>query len=803
MKATVGQILVNSILPEDLRDYSRVLDKKGLKKLIEDLYNKHGPDVYRRVLFDLIRIGERAAYFSGGFSFGPEELKTLPSIKRMLNEAKIEVEKIINNKNLTVNQKKELIINKLITLRDKSMDYVFEEAKKQNNPLYHQVASGMRGSPDHILSLIGADFLYIDHKNRPIALPVLTNFSEGMDLLGFFASSFGERRGVIGSKLCLSENTEIKLASGDYKRIKDISVGDQVLTFDCDSEKIVVSCVKNVFDRGEQIVIPTVWSDDIGNFYHLESTINHEIYLINYSGYFKKITLQALLKLPKRLRIILACDEFGIFRLKFEKCNNPITVHCYDLEVDHHHHNFILKNNIVVGNSVQQTGALSKSLIHAAHRLVVVGNDVEKPTKFPNYIRGLPVRTDDEDNVGALLAADFGPYKKDTVLTPQILADLKSRGYDQILVRSVLINRHPEGGVYAKDVGVREYGRLPYKGEFVGIVAAQALSEPLTQAQLNVKHTGGAATGKALELIGYPLINQLVSVPKSYPGGATHSTVDGKVEKIEDAPQGGKFITIAGIKHYLPAQVEPTIKIGETVEAGDVISTGLPNPALIVKYKGIGEGRKYLMELLLDAYKKSDIKAHRRNIELIVSALVDHVVLKSYYKQWWPNDVVYYHKFENEYEPRPNSKIMPVDKALGQYLEAPVLHYSIGTKIRPSTVQTLKKFGIKEILVNSEPVNFDPIMVRIQEVLSKAEDDWLVKFLGPNLKRNILASILGGEYSDELSTSYVPALVRAEQFGRIGLTAQPKLDDKNISILKRPRSILDEFEKFIPNLSPP
>jgi len=83
------------------------------------------------------------------------------------------------------------------------------------------------------------------------------------------------------------------------------------------------------------------------------------------------------------------------------------------------------------------------------------------------------------------------------------------------LVRSPITCEAKEG-ICAKCAGVREKGRLPNIGEFVGIAAAQALSEPISQGQLRVKHTGGTL-GDTKSRSGYELINQQVQVPKNYP----------------------------------------------------------------------------------------------------------------------------------------------------------------------------------------------------------------------------------------------------------------------------------------------
>ena len=131
-------------------------------------------------------------------------------------------------------------------------------------------------------------------------------------------------------------------------------------------------------------------------------------------------------------------------------------------------------------------GYLSKQFVQMAHRSVVTDDD--DPDNLQDETRGLPVDTDDDDNIGALLAQTTGKYPRNTVITAKVLRDLKRQGVKRMLVRSPAVGGPQDGSVYAKDVGLREQGRLLVRGENPGVVAAQALSEPLSQGSLSSKH---------------------------------------------------------------------------------------------------------------------------------------------------------------------------------------------------------------------------------------------------------------------------------------------------------------------------
>ena len=422
--------------------------------------------------------------------------------------------------------------------------------------------------------------------------------------------------------------------------------------------------------------------------------------------------------------------------------------------------------------ATQEAGFLSKQLNQAGHRLVVMGED--SPEEQQDNIRGLVVDTEDMDNEGALLASDVGPYKRNTPLTPKILKHISRLGTKRILVRSPIIGGSPEGGVYARDVGVRETGALPGRGEQVGLQAAQALSEPISQGQLSAKHSGGVA-GKEKAVGGFQYINQLIQTPKIMLEGAAHSTKDGAVQQIEEAPAGGQYVYIDGERHYVGAGYNLKVKKGDTVEAGDLISEGIPNPAIITQYKGVGEGRRYFVNEFKKSMANSGMSGHRRNIELLARGLINHVKLTAETEDNVPDDIIPYSTLEHTYKPRENHQTLDPKKALGQYLERPVLHYTIGTKIRPSMLKDFSDFGVKNLTVHSEPPPFEPYMVRGMYQLQH-DPDWMTQMYGSGLKKSLLTSVHRGAKSEERGTSFVPSLAVGTDFGEVPDRAviQPK-----------------------------
>lgn len=427
--------------------------------------------------------------------------------------------------------------------------------------------------------------------------------------------------------------------------------------------------------------------------------------------------------------------------------------------------------------ATQDAGFFAKQLVQAAHRLLVSNNDSEDEYDHSNP-RGYPVDTDDVDTEGSLLAHPAGGYARNTLLTPKILKELRANGVNQILTRSPTVGGPADGGVYARDVGYRERGGMAPVGDYVGIAGAQALAEPVTQAQISSKHSGGVAGAGAGAISGFKYINQLVQVPKVFQGGAAHAQLDGRVTDIREAPQGGHYVKVGGQDHYVPQGSELSVKRGDDVEAGDVLSDGTPNPSEIVKHKGIGEGRRYFVNAFRKALSDSSTYGNRRNIELLARGLINHVRLTDEVGDWSPDDVMPYQFLESQWKPRAGHIVVPPSQAKGYYLERPVLHYSVGTKIQPSMLPQLQQHGVQSVYAHKDPPPFEPEMIR--GMANAAHDpDWMTRMLGSYQKSSLLDAAHNGAVSDEAGSSFVPALARGENFGRSGLTQgwKPKIGE--------------------------
>ncbi len=429
---------------------------------------------------------------------------------------------------------------------------------------------------------------------------------------------------------------------------------------------------------------------------------------------------------------------------------------------------FGARNGVVsTKTATAKGGAFGKLLSASAIAQVITEEDCGTES-------GLPVKVDDDDNIGAVLAKPAGGYDAGTVITKQVLSDLrKDKRHDEIVVRSPT-TCGCKSGICSKCAGIRETGGFPPIGYNLGTNAASAFAERITQGALNVKHSGKKTVGKG-SYQGFEMITSLAKVPKVFPDRATLSTVDGTVSKIEDAPQGGKYVFVTEQngeekRHYVAPGYDIDVKVGDEMEAGDQISDGVIDPSELVKYKGIGEARKYWASRFTKAMRDSGMPANRRNAEVLARTIMNTVKLENEDEagEGLPGDVLTYTAWSTGYKPRKSSTFAPPTVAsIGKYLEQPVLHYTIGTRITPSVIKTMKKFKVDRMMVNDTRPEVEPFMERIED--SNAEKkDWMARLGTTYLKSRLMEDVARGAESHLHSTEPYPGIAKGVEFGDWG-----------------------------------
>jgi|SaaInlV_165m_DNA_1040744.scaffolds.fasta_scaffold08299_3 hypothetical protein len=417
------------------------------------------------------------------------------------------------------------------------------------------------------------------------------------------------------------------------------------------------------------------------------------------------------------------------------------------------------KGVLATKEATADAGYLGKQMARATLPIVVTQNKC-------SCNNGINVEVDNiDDMMGRVLVNDTQGIPSGTAVDRKILNSLSKSKIKRVIVRSPMTCQAKEG-VCAEAAGLGNDGKFPVIGDAVGLTAAQALSEPITQGSLNTKHTGGMYSDKTT-FAGFNVINQIMQAPSTFPNRASVAEVFGTVEQIEEAPQGGKFIYVDGHRHYALPGFDTTVKTGDSVEPGDQLSAGIVDVKDIIRLRGLGEGRQHYVNRLEQAFNDSGMQVDRRNLEYLARGALDQVRVTGNegLGDNLPDDLVSYNKLNHGYNPPATSKVGNVGDSIGKYLETPALHYSIGTKLTPRMVSELNESGVKRVFTSEDKPKFEPLMTMLSRS-TKHNEDWLAKmhdtYLGASLKDD---SVIGADTDIEQNIHFAPRLAYGDNFG--------------------------------------
>ena len=312
-----------------------------------------------------------------------------------------------------------------------------------------------------------------------------------------------------------------------------------------------------------------------------------------------------------------------------------------------------------------------------------------------------------------------------------------------------------ESGVCQKCMGHSNKGTSFKIGMNVGIRSAQSLSEPLTQMALSSKHGVSLVEGDHNKPKGLAAFKQFVEVPKNFFQRAPISEVSGKVNSVTKAPQGGFDVDIAGKAHYIPPGRDLKIKKGQHIEAGDVLGSGIVAPDDVVKHKGLGAGREYLVKSLRDVYSESGKQLDPRHFELLAKSQLNYVKVNGGVPGFVPGDVVSVSKIRKAFEGR-GSEVATKD-SIGKVLTSAHGTHLPGTKLTSRVVEDLQRQGINRVNATSSNMRIEPIMAAATRT-PLLNPNWMQRLGYRYQKATLINAATFGEKADLHSHNPIPAL---------------------------------------------
>ena len=262
VQSTLGRFIFNEILPQDLGFVDRsipgnelapevdFLVKKGeLKKILEKVINNHGATKTAEVLDSIKAMGYKYST-RAAMTVSVSDMTVPPEKPEMIKQAQDTVDMIAKNFKrglITDEERYKEVIEVWKNTDDTLQEKLMEGLDKYNN-IFMMADSGARGSNKQIKQLAGMRGLMADTTGHAIELPIKSNFREGLDVLEYFISAHGARKGL--------SDTALRTADSGYmtRRLVDVSQDLIIREVDCCEGKSIPYMEVKAFMDGKEVI---------------------------------------------------------------------------------------------------------------------------------------------------------------------------------------------------------------------------------------------------------------------------------------------------------------------------------------------------------------------------------------------------------------------------------------------------------------------------------------------------------------------------------------------------------------------
>ena len=263
VESTLGRFLFNEILPQDLGFVDRSVEgnelllevdfhvgKKQLKQILEKVINTHGATKTAEVLDDIKAMGYKYST-RAAMTVSISDMTVPPQKPQMIQDAQDTVDKITRNfkRGLITEEERYKEVVETWKQTDDALTKALLTGLDKYNNIFMMADSGARGSDKQIKQLAGMRGLMADTTGHTIELPIKSNFREGLDVLEYFMSAHGARKGL--------SDTALRTADSGYltRRLVDVSQDLIVREVDCCEGRDEISgmYVKEFTDGKEEI----------------------------------------------------------------------------------------------------------------------------------------------------------------------------------------------------------------------------------------------------------------------------------------------------------------------------------------------------------------------------------------------------------------------------------------------------------------------------------------------------------------------------------------------------------------------
>ncbi|EAX47693.1 DNA-directed RNA polymerase, beta' subunit [Thermosinus carboxydivorans Nor1] len=651
VNTTVGRLIFNEPLPEELREYRQengewylgiLMDKKQLAKLVDKAYRRFGNAKTAEILDNIKKMGFTFAR-QAGVTIAISDIVIPPEKKEILarTDAQVDIiDKQYRRGLITEDERYKKIID-LWTKATEEVTAALMNALDKFNPVYMMANSGARGNIQQIRQLAGMRGLMADPSGRIIDVPIKANFREGLTVLDYFTSTHGARKGLA--------DTALRTADSGYLTRRLVDVAQDVIVREEDCDVIGINLVK------ERARLAQSSASAIG---FLRDTL------------LGRVLAQDVLD-PKTGDVLIAKDtaldddhlktigEHGVFEIvvrglavSTEEDVGSAATEIITLGAPEEKMRQTLKEAMVremlgkntveaVYNSAGEEIVPADTPLTEDHIEAILSSDVREVKVRNNNIKGIEVEAITEGAsvieslrdriVGRVAAEDIIDENTGEVIV-RLNEEITEEKADRIVqfrkkvsIRSVLTCKSQYG------VCIKCYGRnlatghMVDVGEAVGIIAAQSIGEPGTQLTMRTFHTGGIAGDDITQ--GLPRVEELFEARKPK-RQAIISEIDGTVEVKE--VKGMRKVTVKPPMgeervYQIPYGARLLVKDGDVVQAGDRLTEGSVNPHDILRVSGLRATQRYLVHEVQKVYKSQGVEINDKHIEVMVRQMLHKV----------------------------------------------------------------------------------------------------------------------------------------------------------------------------------
>ncbi len=675
-----GRILFNQCVPEEVGYIDELLTKKKLQQIIGKVFKESGFARTAKFLDDIKELGFQTA-FRGGLSIGLGDIMIPEEKQKFIDDARVEVEEVQNNYMFGIITERERY-NQIIDIWTRVNTNLrtvllkqLENDRQGFNPVYMMMHSGARGSAEQVRQLGGMRGLMAKpQKNiqgsvgEIIENPILSNFKEGLDVLEYFISTHGARKGLA--------DTALKTADAGYltRRLHDVAQDVVVNEEDCGTLRgIQISALKD----NEDIVEPL--SERIlgrTSVYDIVDPRTKE--LIVRSG--EEITEEIAARIDEtaietvEIRSALTCEtQTGVC----SKCygRNLATGRMVDMGE---------AVGVIASQSIGEPGTqLTLRTFHTGGVAQNVSSNADIRAKFEGTLQFEDIRTvqseDKEGNPETVVIARRGEIRILEEGTNQILitnnipygAVLEVKDGQKIKKGEVLCHWDQFNNVILSEIdGTVEYDsieeNITYKEEAdeqtgfrdkviieskdrsknpavivkTGNVEDEKSYNLPVMARLTVENGQVIKAGQVLAKIpravnmnrditgGLPRVTELFEA-RNPSNPAVVSEIDGVVS-YGAVKRGNREIFVEakdGTKMKYLVQLSKLILVqeGDFISAGDPLSDGAITPSDILRIKGPTAVQEYLVNEVQAVYRLQGVKISDKHIETIVRQMMQKV----------------------------------------------------------------------------------------------------------------------------------------------------------------------------------